>query len=726
MGQRVTTFVQSFTGGEIGPEGWERTDLVQHARGCAEALNMIVLLTGPAASRGGFWDRGAIGVEAEPARFVPFRRSVEDALFVELGDEYGRVWTVSGDPVLDGPDPYEFPTPWTAAELDQLWFCQVGDVIEVTRRDGGRTQVIKRLGATDWAVAEVDHREGPWQAENTSTGIQLTATTGSLNPGATGTLAGLAPFSAADVGTLIRLRQGDGAAPYNTWLAKTAYSSGDLVTFDGKVYACQTGGTSGTNPPVHSSGVTSDGGVNWVFRHDGAGIVRVTGYTGAALVSITVVSRLPDNAATHYWSRQAYSDALGWPRALAAEREDRLAFGATLAQPSRLDFTRVAGFSPAHTDFKPGLGTGRVVDDDAVSLSIGGAGARIVWLASGAFFVVGTTEGEYIVTGPTLDDPIVPNIPISREISSYGSADVAPLKLHGPPPVLVHVDRTRKVLRELILSPDQVANGRELSMLASHIFGRGVAEMVMQRPENIVWFRLDDGGLASMTYHLEHQVLAPTTQGLPEGWTCESLASAPGIDGRDQVMGVFTRTKGETVQRRAWLLSRREDGMFMDGAARYEGEPVDAVAMDPAFEGETLTVVTDGALLGPRAVTDAEIGDLGGASEVVVGYGMTRRFESLPGDMQGVGSTLARRTRALEADVVLDCVEAVVKSVDASSQTTVRTRNADDIVAPGLRRARQNVKLGGGVDRDSRIEVTATGPWDLVIHAIRWTAEAET
>jgi hypothetical protein len=136
--------------------------------------------------------------------------------------------------------------------------------------------------------------------------------------------------------------------------------------------------------------------------------------------------------------------AQGWPTALAAVREERLVLGGSLERPDTIDFTRTAGFTPAYADFKAGLGTGLVVDDDAVRVTVGDKRAKIVWMADVLNLVVGTTEAEWIVSGTTTDDPITPSNVTPRRVSGYGSADVMPITLQGPPAILLHIARGGK------------------------------------------------------------------------------------------------------------------------------------------------------------------------------------------------------------------------------------------------------------------------------------------
>lgn len=53
------------------------------------------------------------------------------------------------------------------------------------------------------------------------------------------------------------------AAP--DWVTSTSYTAGDFVNSGGLIYEANTTGTSGATAPVHTSGIASDGGVDWIY-----------------------------------------------------------------------------------------------------------------------------------------------------------------------------------------------------------------------------------------------------------------------------------------------------------------------------------------------------------------------------------------------------------------------------------------------------------------------------
>lgn len=726
----------TYAAGEIGPDAWERADLAQHRAACAEALNFIGLVAGPNASRGGFLWISSPKYEDRATRKVRWLRSDAEGLVLEFGDFYARVWTARGEKVMDGGSQVEFAHPFSEALLAGLNFTQVGDIAIVTHRDGYYPRVIRRTSDTSWSVGYYQFFQGPWLPENADLGHTLTLS--EVSSGIWNVVSNVALFTAGHVGSAFLVRANGGLPGLRSWAPNTAMLANQGVLSNGRVYWNTSGaGNSGNTPPSHDRGVVSDGALNWEFRHDGAGVVYITTVTDSMNAVAAVPYDIPFLAggsatATTNWSEAAFSDARGWPCAPVAVREERMAFAATRTNPDVVEMTRTAGFNPTFADFKPGLGTGLVVDDDAVSKGVGQDRARVMWLVDAQNLVVGTTEGEFILSGGTVDDAIAPASITPRRLSSHGSAPVTPVVVQGPPSILLFVPRGGQGLREIVLSPDGGAEGRDLGILAEHIFGLGVKEMAWTRPDNNLWLRLDDDSLAVFTYHHEHGVSGARRQEIAGGYKVEALAASPDPDGRDRLhASVYREMDGGMMERANFMLAPRSANIWADCAQVYEGSPTASISGLTHLEGETIVVVADGARVTPDPVVEAGGFTLAEpASLIVYGLAMRRRFMTLPlVPDQEVNGALASPRQGL---VVLRCVEARVGHEPQNEPEAigefeeVRVRQPQD---PGaqLRRTAHKVTFQGGADRDNRIVIETAAPFDLVMlaHRVNYEMESE-
>lgn len=758
---RTQAYLPAFNVGELSEDAWARSDLAQYAKGCVLGLNMLSDVVGPTVRRPGTWFCGLPRYADRLARLIPFQRSQGDALLLEFGDLYARVWTVNGQPVLSGGAPVQFATPWTEAQVPNLRWQQVGDVMFLFHRDGLVPRTLTRLSNTSWSLTETPFNNGPYRGEN----IDPTKTlrfADVLDPefpeiaGPT-LFASFAAFLPAHVGALFRLRENDGNPPVKSWESSTSVASGELRLSNGRVYrrASTGGGTTGNTPPVHTSGSVSDGGAVWEYVHDGAGVFRITAVLDADRAKVQVLQRGPTNltTATPYWSEGAYSTVHGWPTAFPAVREERLVLGANAAEPDAADFTRTAGFSPSGLDFKPGLGTGRVVDDDAVRRFVGDERNRLVWLARSTYLTAATTNGEFLITGATLDDPISPSGCVARPLSEFGAADVAPVLAHQS---LLFVAAGRQTLIELKVAPDQSFASYDRSVVASHIARRGLAELAwMKQPLNQLHVRLDDKGWASLVYHADQNVLGwnrhslagrlrpSEAQPLGGGMDIESLAVLPGLNGRPRLFLLARRPKGGLNQRMILRLADPEDRLFLDAAELYSGTPVNEVGGLDHLAGEEVTVMAAteagaGSVPGPgwgqyrhRLVSGAGAVALPGgttAGRLYAGLPYLSRWEGLPPEFAGPGALSGLKVRFISVTLTATLAEAAhgtttTEEGDSPSETFV-SRSRQDLGGPVLRRRVLSQPVSGGADLERRYYVETDSGWDLRVHALKAVVEA--
>jgi len=747
---RQIGFQQSFNVGELGPDAWSRSDLAQHSKGCILGLNMIGRVAGPMGRRPGTWFVGLPKHADRPSRLIPFRRNSGDALVLEFGDAYVRVWTVNGTPVMNGGAQVEFASPYGAAFLSGIRPRQSGDVIFLTHRDNLSPRILRRHSNVSWSFDGLPMINGPFRSENGDPAHRLTLS------GATMT-ANKPTFQPGHVGSLWRLRQNDGNPGLLSWEPEEENIPLNAERLsNGRVYA-RSGGANkaGNTPPVHASGAVSDGSAVWTCLHDGAVNVYVTAYASPTQVSVAPQGGVPSglDSGTASWAEGAYSDHRGWPSANPAIREERLALAGGAGDPDAIDLTRTAGFSPSVVDFTPGLGTGRVVDDDAVRRLIGGDRDRISWMAGSTFLQVGTTDGEFVVTGGTLDDPITPSGCVARPISEFGSADVEPILAYGG---VLFVAAGGETLRESRIEPDQSSGGRDLSVVAEHIGRRGFAELTwLKQPWNLVWARLDDGGAASLTYHPEQQVYGwnrhsiagrevPTEdEPLGGGMVLESSCVVPGARGRSRLFMIVRREKAGQTQRLMLRLADPADRLFLDAAEAYAGAPVGALGGLDHLTGEAATIMAatetgaaerpgpgwgeyrdrpvsaEGAISLPEGVE---------ASRAYVGLPYRSRWEGLPPELAGPGTTTGRKVRYTRAQVVVDAAVAYVGTTGAEgdAQTDrLLNRAPGDVGGPIVSRTVWASALPGGAEYERRLFVETDHGWDMVIHAIRGLADAD-
>jgi len=741
-----------FNAGELSDEAWSNSDLQQHANGVAMALNGMPRAQGPMAKRYGFWFAGLCRNQLTATRPIPLRRSVDDAYMVELADGVARVRDALGAPVLVAGVPLEFASPFAAADLAGLRWVQTGDVVVFFHADGRRPRRLLRGADGTWSFAVYSFDNGPWRTENLDDTFTIAA---SAIRGAVTLTASKELFQPGMVGTRFRLRSPQGSIGLNTWAPDVDPQDRELYLANGRAYYTSTSNGStktGTTMPIHEKGTVSDGNLPWTFLHDGAGVVEITAVTDAFTASATVIRTLPYQAtktydpastyafdATSSWAEAAYSDYRGWPTAWPAVREERLVVAGNASEPDKFDASRTAGFDTAKADFTPGLGTGRVVDDDAVRGFCGDESSKVAWLISAGQLLAGTHAGENVIAGATLDEPLTPEGRKVRGLTDYGSQPgAAPVKAHD---AVLFVARGGQTLRELVVSGELSVAGGDLSFLAEHIAGRGVAELAWTgEPDNMLWARLDDGGLAGFLYHREQRAFGWARQALAarvadeadaSPWTVEYIAALPGAQGRTALWLHVMRVKNGAPQRMILIQSGRRETMRLDAAGRYAGAPVNAVAGLDHLAGETVTLMARDAQGRWAQYRDCLVSDAGVATlpgdrtsgEIVGGLPYLWRVEGLPLDLSGPGTTQGSRTRVVATMVVMKAVTGragtMIDGDPPSPLDPFGLRGLDE--TSGLVEKRMAVKVTNmaGASRDPRWVVEDDSGFDAVLHALR-------
>lgn len=731
-------FTNRFTAGEISSDGQDRVDIQPVNAGCEEATNLVVRIAGPLAKRRGFWWLGEVADQTKGARLVPFRRSTDNALMLEFGDLTVRVWSADGSPLLNGGVQVQFDSPYAEAALPNLRYKQVVDVIYFRTSDGLAPQSLSRISDIDWSFATETFPNGPWLAANEDKTVTINAVgtddvdanahsgAGSILAGEAVTLnASSAIFNPGHVGGSWRLLQGDGGTSTWSWYADiTGVPNNAYVLSNGHVYACKaTGGADGppngaTNPPVQLSGDQSDGYNLWTYRHDGAGVVLITGYVSPTEVTGTVVNTIPlkSGVNTTFWAEGAYSPYRGWPRAWPEMVEERLANGATAANLDFVDLTGTADFKPTSETFSPGLGTGLVVDTDAMRRRLDG-GEEVIWLKMSTFLIAGTPGGEHVISGGLFGSPLAPSTIVCRQISDYGAEDVLPVRGNKG---LYWVTLGGQTIRQMKIDLQQTDQGDDCTVLAQHIAQRTFKQLAwVKQPDYALWARLADGGVAVMTAHDEQQVRGWTRQALPGGFFCEDLMVLPGPGRFDTLWMVVSRTVGETSQRFVVMQSQASDGLFIDFAQLYEGAPT-AVIGDLGFlAGDTARIMANGVQQQDQVVSEGGTVNVpAGTTAAQVGLGYCTRFKSLKLATM-LDGTINERKRITGAIVNLKCVRATAMIDGQARGELVNTRRSTDLPGPVPRAHIQQCNFPSDASRDPRVVVEEDTAYDFVIYSLR-------
>lgn len=336
---------QGFNYGRLGALVRARTDIKYYTKGCKTLKNYIPTPQGPAIKRKGSVYVAGVKDHTKPVRLVKFIFSEIDSYVLEFGDNYARFYQGTSQ-VISGT-PYEIASPYDEAEIADLKFAQLGDIMYIAHPNY-RPYKLTRLGATNWTLAEMDNQLGPVLDLNEST-TTMTLSGTLTKAGSSTWTASASTFVASDVGSVWRI-------------AKT----GD-DTIDG--YARMTTFTSAT-------------------------VAVFTNQTDLTAVTTT---------ATTNWNKPAWSATEGYPRAVAFH-EQRLFWAGTTERPLRV-FGSVANGAYENYDKDDASA------DDASTFELTGRANTIQWLTSnGRFLIAGTYGGLAFADFSTATDSPIPTV----------------------------------------------------------------------------------------------------------------------------------------------------------------------------------------------------------------------------------------------------------------------------------------------------------------------------
>ncbi len=617
----------------------------------------------------------------------------------------------------------EITTTYTTAQLSTINYAQSADVLFLAQQDHAPAK-LTRTSHTSWTLTDIDFTDGPYLDENiTTTTLYASADTGSVTITASAAL-----FASTDVGRLIRFREVL-EVTYDEWAASTSYAANEFVRFNGHVYKQVTGSTqtSGNTPPVHTSGTETYGSINWEYRHDDTGYVKITGFTSSTVVTATVkeddggISVLPHNIVgssntTTKWSLGSFSSTTGFPRAIGFY-EERLYFAGTTDQPQTI-FGSVSADFENHT---PGT-----EDDAAINVTIASDQVNVIkHLLPARFLQLLTTSAEFTLSGGAGSEPVTPtNVNVLRE-TTFGTGNIKPLRA-GNSTILIQKGAEKVKEITFDLDTDGLL-GVDLTVLADHLARGGLTDMVWQQePELLLWFVHADGRLIGLTYDRANATVGWHEHSLGGSGVVESITAIPS-GAEDQVYLSVKRTiDGTTVRHIVYLKSLYfnddvTDAFFVDSGLTYDGSATTTIKSLNHLEGETVTILADGAAHADKTVSNGTITLDRSASKVHVGYGYTSSLETLrmeAGAEDGIAQGKIKRIHGVTARFFQTVGAELGPDTSNLDRLPFRDSSMAMDEAVPLFTGDKEISFPSGYDNDAKIVIRQTQPLPMTILAI--------
>lgn len=633
---RATTTLTSFNGGEVSPLLEARIDLDFYNTTCKRLVNYIPRAQGPITRRNGFryiatTKTFSSAPTSRDTRLWPFIFATGDAYVIEFGDLYARFY-VNQTQVMSGFVPYELVTNYTAAELFDLQFAQVGDILYIVHPSHPPATLSRTDLTPTFVFANLNFMNGPTLDENeTNTTLQASATTGVVTITSSVSL-----FNANMVGGVWAISEASGSlSAYPQWLPSTSYTSGGFVRNDGSVYIATSSGTSGTIPPVNQRGTVSDGGVSWAFVNKGTGYIKFETFISATQFSGTVQLRLPNTVTgtpTLFWNEAAWSSDQGWPRAIAFY-DQRAFYAGTAKQPQTIWASKT---NRRYEDFDTGNGND---DDSLVFTAATNEIDTIKWLATKTVLLAGTAGGVFVAKPSTFDQIITPsNVQIKKNISTSCSG-LSPVLVNN---TLFFTQRAeRKVLGASYNFDQDSFLAEDFTVRAEHITASGVKDIdYQQEPYSILWCVLNEGEMIGLTieqgqkvagWHRHNTNHMDVNGDLVQDFF-ESVTNIP-TSTTDELWVVTRRTiNGQTVRFVELLEPDDTKNFYVDCGTYYNGASIPA-GLYGNFQyliGERVKVLLTKSTSTTQtlAITDDQV--VNGSGQIVLPYDCTKVVVGLP------------------------------------------------------------------------------------------------
>lgn len=621
---------------------------------------------------------------------------------------------------------YTITSPYSAADLFELKFAQSADVLYIAHPSYA-PRTLSRTAHTSWTLATYTPVWGPFLAENLTEAYLVTASA-ATGAGITLTASGgHTPFNANHVGAYWKFREVLGAK-YQKWEAAKVVGAAAYRYYEGRLYYTAAGGTTGTNPPIHTAGTESDGAVSWQYKRGDRGYAQITAYTSSTLVTATVIKELPASATgsgTFMWAEGAWSPDEGYP-SCATFFEDRLVWAGSTGHPQTIWMSA----SGEYDIFREVADSGDVTDAEAIALTLNANDVNAIrWLIDDEkALIVGTSGGEWTLRPFQSSEAFSATNVNAKRSTTHGCANLQPVKADR---ACIFVQRSGKKVRELayVFEIDGF-RAPDMSVLAEHITDGGLVQLAYARePQSVMWAATADGELVGMTYEREQDVVAWHRHPIGGSGIVESVAVIPSPDGTyDELWLVVRRTiNGSSVRyieymEKFWTESTgKADSFYVDCGATYSGAAASTITGLYHLEGETVSVLAGGAAHPNVTVSGGAITLTRADTPVHVGKFANRDADTLRIEAGSADGTAQGKTKRIHG-----CTLRFYNTIgcklgpSADKLSTIYFRSASDPMddSPALFSGDKKVEFEGDYETEGKIYVRQDQPLPCTLLAI--------
>jgi len=658
---RSAPAISTFTAGEISPRLEGRVTIEKYREGLSTLTNMIVQPHGGVTRRPGTEYLGEVKDSSSVTRLIPFEFKTSDTYALEFGNQYMRVFR-NGLQVLEDSE----KNVAAISLADPGVFTSGshglsdGDEVYLYNDSGDMTE----LAARNYLVANV--------TSNTFT---------------------LQDLFGNDIDTTgFTAYGGSGITVDKLYQISTPYTSAQI----NDVRFAQSADTMYLVHPSHA--------IRTLSRTDhNAWTIATATITGSPTPALTGTDNYPS---------------------VVSFFEQRLVFGATNNNPQTLWFSKSADY----LNFTTGT-----ADDNALIYTIASNKVNAIrYLSATRILNIGTSGGEYVLT-TTNSGPVTPTSTVIRKYSNYGCIDSEVVQVAD---VTLFAQRGARKVREFrYIGEVDVAGyaAPDITILAEHLTEGGIQEFAYQQePESIIWARRTDGTLLGLTYRREEEIVAWHKHVIGGSFNggqavVESIITLPTDSGEDELYMIVKRTINGTTKRYVEVMKTFDFGgdttaaFFVDSGLVYAGSATTTLSGLYHLEGETMSVLANGATHADKVVSGGGIGLDFSATSGAVGFGYTSEMQTLRLESGSSDGTSQGKPKRIH-DITVRFHETVGAEVGTDSANADRiffrdsSMNMDEAVP--LFTGDKEIEFAGGFTDGDRIYVRQSQPLPMTVLAL--------
>lgn len=635
-------------------------------------------------------------------------------------------------PLTQEMTPYEIVTPYAAADVRGLKYCQSVDSMYLFHPHYP-VQRLSRISTKVFDISPVVFDPPPTteKGHTPATTLALSAKTGTIT-----LTAGASSFIAGDVGRVVKA--GGGRCSISVVTNATTATATVIDMFDTTTYGPgqwrmllspiadltpSSKGPAGSSCTLTGAAGVFRAGDAGKYVHINGGIVKINSVTSGTAAAGEIVKELESTSASSVWRLQseAWNSVDGYP-SCGTFYEDRLVCAGAPGNPENVRASRTSSYE----DFATGA-----EDDDGLDLTLSGRSVNTVrWLEPREYLICGTHSGEWKVGPDDTGKPMTPTNRIAKLQTAFGCADIMPQTIESS---TLFVQRAQRKIREFTWQYEKDGYvAPDMTLLAEHLTDGGVLAMAYQQePLSVLFVVLQTGALLGMTYMREQDVIAWHRH--PTAGKVEDVVTVPGI-GEDEVWLLVKRTVGGSdaryIERMASLFSddaatyaanKGMNAFFVDCGVTYSGPETEVISGLAHLGGEAVAILGDGANYTEATVGDGQVALPWPASVVHVGLPYRALIQTMRPEIETNEGTIQGRVKRVTDAVVRVHVTGPFQAgrdEDHLSPVTFRTSDMPMDAAPALYTGDMVSQTEGGIDRLGRIVIAQDNPMPLTVVAI--------